>query len=65
MFGGIGMPELLVIGGVALLIFGPGRLGDLGMSLGKGIRNFKSAISGEEEAAPRGKPESAKGGSGT
>ena len=46
MFGGkLGMPELLLILGVALLIFGPKKLGELGKGLGEGIRNFKSSMS--------------------
>jgi sec-independent protein translocase protein TatA len=53
MIGKLGMPELLVILGIALLIFGPGKLSDLGKGLGDGIRNFKSAIGGKEsESAP-------------
>lgn len=44
MFGKLGMPELLVLLGVALLIFGPGKIGELGKGLGEGIRSFKSAI---------------------
>ena len=46
--GDIGIPELLVILGIALLIFGPRRLGDLGKGLGEGIRGFKSALSGRD-----------------
>ena len=46
MFGGkIGITELLVILGIALLIFGPKKLGELGKGLGEGIRNFKSSMS--------------------
>src|ERR1700737_3271434 len=43
MFGSIGMPELIVIFIVALLVFGPKKLPELGKSLGKGIREFKKA----------------------
>jgi len=52
MFGGkIGLPELLLILAVALLIFGPSKLADLGKGLGEGIRNFKSSVKdGEQEA---------------
>ena len=46
----LGVPELLVILGIALLIFGPKKLGDLGKGLGEGIRHFKSAVKGD--AAP-------------
>ncbi len=43
MFGSIGMQELLVIFVIALIIFGPRRLPDLGRSLGKSIAEFKRA----------------------
>ena len=46
---GISLEHLLIVGAV-LLIFGPKRLPELGKSLGRGIRNFKEAISGVEEA---------------
>lgn len=36
--------HLLVILAIALIIFGPGRIGDLGGSLGRGIRDFKKAM---------------------
>ena len=45
MFGGkLGMPELLLILGIALLIWGPSKLADLGKGMGEGIRNFKGAM---------------------
>ena len=45
MFGGkLGMPELLLILGIALLIWGPSKLADLGKGMGEGIKNFKSAM---------------------
>lgn len=50
MFGPFNGWEILIILVVVLLIFGPGRLGELGKSLGEGIRNFKKAVSGEEES---------------
>ncbi len=51
MFGPFSGWEILVILVIVLLIFGPGRLGELGKSLGEGIRNFKKAVSGEEEVS--------------
>ena len=41
MFGDLGVPEVLFILGIALLIFGPRKLGDLGKGLGEGIRGFQ------------------------
>jgi sec-independent protein translocase protein TatA len=43
MFGSIGMPELVVIFVIALIIFGPRKLPELGRSLGKSINEFKRA----------------------
>jgi len=43
MFGSIGGPELLVIFVIALLIFGPKKLSELGRSLGKGVAEFRRA----------------------
>jgi sec-independent protein translocase protein TatA len=52
MFGGkLGPMELLVILAIALLVFGPSKLADLGKGLGEGIKNFKSAVKeGEKDA---------------
>lgn len=44
MGGKLGLPEILVILVVALLIFGPSKLADLGKGLGEGIKNFKSSM---------------------
>ena len=46
---GIGMPELLVILVIILVIFGAGKLPQIGEGLGKGIRNFKRETSKEPE----------------
>ena len=42
---GLGMPELVIILVMVLIIFGAGKLPDIGRGLGKGIKNFKSSIS--------------------
>lgn len=42
--GQLGFPELLVIGIIAVLIFGPKKLPELGSGLGKAIRDFKHAV---------------------
>ncbi len=47
--GQLGLPELIIIGIIALLIFGPKKLPDLGAGLGKAIRDFKGAIKNEPE----------------
>ncbi|UCG13279.1 MAG: twin-arginine translocase TatA/TatE family subunit [Deltaproteobacteria bacterium] len=49
MIGGIGMPELLVILVIILIIFGAGKLPEIGSGLGRGIKNFRKATSGAEE----------------
>jgi sec-independent protein translocase protein TatA len=49
MIGKLGLPEILIILAIALLIFGPSKLADLGKGLGEGIRNFKSAVKNGEE----------------
>jgi sec-independent protein translocase protein TatA len=45
----IGMPELLVILGVAVLLFGGKKIPEVAKGLGEGIRNFKTALKSEEE----------------
>jgi sec-independent protein translocase protein TatA len=50
MFEGLFQPiHLLVIFGIALLVFGPKKLPELGKGIGEGIRGFKSAIKAEED----------------
>jgi sec-independent protein translocase protein TatA len=46
---GIGMPELLIILAIILIIFGAGRLPEIGSGIGKGIRNFRKATKGQDE----------------
>ena len=48
--GSIGTPELIVILVIALVIFGPGKLPEVGKAIGKGINEFKDAISGPKKA---------------
>ncbi len=59
---GLGLQELLVILVIALVIFGPSKLPQIGSGLGKAIRDFKKGISGDEadEAAKEGKKEDPK-----
>jgi len=50
MFEGLFQPmHLLVIFGIALLVFGPKKLPELGKGIGEGIRGFKSAMKAEDE----------------
>ena len=42
--GSIGAPELIVIALIALLLFGAGRIADIGKGLGQGIKNFKQGL---------------------
>jgi sec-independent protein translocase protein TatA len=47
MFNQIGLPEVLIVLVIALIVFGPKRLPELGRSLGRGMREFKDSISGK------------------
>lgn len=50
---GIGMPELIIILIIILIIFGAGKLPEIGSGIGKGIKNFKKATQAEpDELAP-------------
>lgn len=58
---GIGPMELIVVLIVALLIFGPKKLPELGKSLGSGMRSFKDSVSGSDrDELPAGEPSAAK-----
>lgn len=46
---GIGMPELIIILVIILIIFGAGKLPEIGAGMGKAIRNFKGASSEDEK----------------
>lgn len=52
---GMGLPELAVIGAIAVVVFGPKKLPELGSSIGKALKGFKQEMndpgSSEEEAA--------------
>ena len=50
--GPIGVPELLVIALIAMLLFGAGRIADIGKGFGQAIRNFKVGLKDEEPIAP-------------
>ena len=59
MLPGIGPMELIVVLVIALVIFGPKKLPDLGRSIGGGMREFKNSITGDDrEDLPPGDPAS-------
>jgi sec-independent protein translocase protein TatA len=52
----LGAPEMIIILVIALLVFGPNKLPQLGDALGKGMRNFKRATEGGPDAEPAAAP---------
>ena len=57
----LGGPDLLVILVIALVVFGGSRIADLGAGLGKGIRNFKKGLEGDETTQKKSEDNSGKG----
>jgi sec-independent protein translocase protein TatA len=52
---GLGVQELLIIFGIAIVIFGPSKLPQIGAGLGKAIRDFKKGVSSNDENEQDGK----------
>ncbi len=48
---GLGVPELLIILAIVIVLFGASRIGDLGSSLGRGIREFRRGVRDEDAPA--------------
>ena len=49
MFGSLGLPELLVIFAIILVVFGAGKLPQLGKGLGEGIANFRQGLKAQDD----------------
>ena len=50
--GDIGVPELLIILAIAIILFGPARIGGIGKSLGEAIRSFRQAVRDDDGRTP-------------
>ena len=48
--GFIGLPELLLLGLVVLIVFGPKRLPEMGRSMGRGLKEFKQSFTNDKDA---------------
>jgi sec-independent protein translocase protein TatA len=48
----LGFGEMVVVAVLAMLLFGPKRVSDLGVALGQSLRGFKKGLAGEEEIKP-------------
>ena len=49
----LGLPEIVLVVGIALLLFGPRKVASLGKGLGEGLKNFKSAMKEGEDGAKK------------
>lgn len=56
LIGGLGVPELLLILVIVIVVFGAGKLPQIGDALGRGIRNFRKTSSGSDEVDVTPKP---------
>lgn len=57
--GRFGFSEILIILVIALLLFGAGRISDIGKGLGEGIKNFKKGLKEDEDITPKELPKKA------
>lgn len=59
---GLGMPELIIILVIVVIIFGAGKLPQIGSGIGKGISNFRKTIRGDDNEGSTDRPKVEKGG---